>query len=73
MDMFQQSVMTPMSNFAIGSYMATTGSIAHGTKIIHLGKFVREEYFDNILKYKVFSYECADVVKRNFKFFGDPT
>jgi hypothetical protein len=55
MDMFQHSVMTPMSNFAMGSYMATTGTIAHGTKIIHLGKFVREEYFDHILKYKVIS------------------
>lgn len=53
MDMFQYSIMTPMSNFAMGSYMATTGTIAHGTKIVHLGKFVREDYFDHILKYKV--------------------
>jgi len=47
--------MTPMSNFAMGSYMVNIGAIAHGIKVIHLGKFVREEYFDYMLKYKVIS------------------
>ncbi|XP_059483505.1 uncharacterized protein LOC132201383 [Neocloeon triangulifer] len=44
--------MTPMSNFAVGSFMLTANTIVHGVTIIHLGKFVREEYIGNLIKYK---------------------
>lgn len=46
-------IMTPMSNFMVGCYMLTINSIVHGATLIHLGKFVREEYISNMLKYKV--------------------
>lgn len=45
--------MTPMSNYAVGSYMLTMNTIVHGATIIHLGKFAREEYISNMIKYKV--------------------
>jgi hypothetical protein len=45
--------MTPMSNYAVGSYMLTVNTIVHGATLIHLGKFSREEYISNMIKYKV--------------------
>jgi hypothetical protein len=50
---FENTFMTPMSNYAVGSYMLTMNTIVHGATLIHLGKFVREEYISNMIKYKV--------------------
>jgi hypothetical protein len=44
--------MTPMSNFAMGSYVVALASVLRGSTIIHLGKFQKEEYLSNILKHK---------------------
>jgi hypothetical protein len=44
--------MTPMSNFAMGSYVVALASVIRGSTIIHLGKFQREEYLSNMLKHK---------------------
>jgi len=44
--------MTPMSNFAMGSYVVALASVLRGSTIIHLGKFQREEYLSNMLKHK---------------------
>ncbi|XP_059469212.1 luciferin 4-monooxygenase-like [Neocloeon triangulifer] len=49
---FENAVMTPMSNYAHAVYIATLGSIANASQVIHLGKFERENYFDNLMKYK---------------------
>jgi hypothetical protein len=45
--------MTPMSNYGVGTFTLTINTIVHGTTLIHLGKFVREEYISNMIKYKV--------------------
>jgi len=45
--------MTPMTNYGVGSFSLTMNTIVHGTTLIHLGKFVREEYIGNMIKYKV--------------------
>lgn len=44
--------MTPMSNFAMGSYVVALASVLRGSTIIHLGKFQREQYLSNMLKHK---------------------
>ncbi|XP_059484665.1 uncharacterized protein LOC132202040 [Neocloeon triangulifer] len=44
--------MTPMSNFAMGSYVVSIASLLRGSTIIHLGKFQRENYIANMLKFK---------------------
>ncbi|XP_059485149.1 uncharacterized protein LOC132202323 [Neocloeon triangulifer] len=49
---FQDTFMTPMSNFAIGAFVVTLGSIANGSLVFHLGKFEREDFFNNLVKYK---------------------
>jgi len=52
-DIFKWTFMTPMSNYAVGNFMASTSSITNGATVIHLGKFVKEQYFDQLIKYKV--------------------
>ncbi|CAB3361722.1 Hypothetical predicted protein [Cloeon dipterum] len=52
MPFFDHSVMTPMNNFPQGVYTVTTGTLAHGLRVVHLGKFEREQYFDHLMKYK---------------------
>lgn len=53
LDILQWTFMTPMSNFAIGSYMLTGSSITNGATIVHLAKFVEEQYFKQLIKHKV--------------------
>ena len=55
LDVFRYTFMTPMSNYAIGSYMIAASSITNGATIVHLGKFVKEEYLQQLIKYKVIS------------------
>ncbi|CAB3365594.1 Hypothetical predicted protein [Cloeon dipterum] len=49
---FDASIMTPMSNYAVGSFMMATNSVAVGATVIHLGKFEREQYIPYLIKYK---------------------
>jgi acyl-CoA synthetase (AMP-forming)/AMP-acid ligase II len=53
LDVLRWTFMSPMSNFAIGSYVASASSITNGATIVHLGKFVKDEYLQQLLKYKV--------------------
>ncbi|CAB3360092.1 Hypothetical predicted protein [Cloeon dipterum] len=54
--------MTPMSNYAMGSYVVSIASLLRGSTIIHLGKFHRDNYVSNMLKYKVYaSTETLDI------------
>jgi hypothetical protein len=54
--------MTPMSNFAMGSYVVALASVLRGSTIIHLGKFQREEYLSNMLKHKA---KTRDLISPN--------
>jgi 4-coumarate--CoA ligase len=53
LDILRYTFMTPMSNYAIGSYMASASSITNGSTIVHLGKFIKEQYLQQLTKYKV--------------------
>ncbi|XP_059485965.1 uncharacterized protein LOC132202794 [Neocloeon triangulifer] len=51
-DIFKFPLMTPMSNYAVGSFMATCNSLANGMTVYHLGKFEKEKYFEQLVKFK---------------------
>ncbi|XP_059485961.1 luciferin 4-monooxygenase-like isoform X1 [Neocloeon triangulifer] len=51
-DIFMWPFMTPMSNYAAGSFMASCSSITNGSSVYHLGKFEKETYFEQLAKYK---------------------
>jgi 4-coumarate--CoA ligase len=64
LDILRYTFMTPMSNYAIGSYMASASSITNGSTIVHLGKFIKEQYLQQLTKYKVrdkikYTHHCA--------------
>ncbi|XP_059485964.1 uncharacterized protein LOC132202793 [Neocloeon triangulifer] len=51
-DVFKCPLMTPMSNYAVGSYMVTCNSLTNGSTVYHLGKFEKEKYFEQLAKFK---------------------
>ncbi|XP_065331960.1 uncharacterized protein LOC135934273 [Cloeon dipterum] len=51
-DVFKLPFMTPMSNYAVGSFMVTTSSLYYGSTVFHLGRFQKENYFELMVKNK---------------------
>lgn len=54
------SLMTSMVNYGVGSFLFTLQAVVYGLTLIHLGKFLREDYLDYMLQYKVQSSELIN-------------
>ncbi|CAB3366154.1 Hypothetical predicted protein [Cloeon dipterum] len=51
-DVFGLSLMSPASNYAIGSYIITCCSISYGTTVFQLGKFQKENFLDLLTEHR---------------------